>query len=115
MSAAQEQVIADMVADGPSGPDRIVKRLKRDATGQRNAMRPTKAQIATFKHNKTRVPKGTPTSPPQHSGQAPASPGTPVSPLDRICTLYNYAASIKLPPVVSDMNRDEMCDCIESR
>ena len=112
LTAAQEAVLADMVEDGQAGPENIVKRFKRDAVGKRNANRPSKAQVGSFKHNRKRSPKGSPAaSPLRHSGQAPASPGTPVSPLDRVCTLYNYAASIKLPPVVSDMNREEMCDC----
>ena len=108
LNASQEKVLKDMVEDGHAGPQNIDKRFKRDASGQRKANRPTQAQIASFKHNMKRPPKNAPPTPPG-SGQAPTSPGSPVAELDTVCSLYNFAASIKLPHLVSDMNREAMC------
>ena len=97
-----------MVEDSHAGPENIDKRFQRDSVGKRKANRPTKVQIKAFKHNMKRAPKNAPPTPPG-SGQAPASPGSPVADIDTVCTLYNFAASIKLPHLVSEMNREAMC------
>ena len=108
LTAAQEKVVKDMVEDGNAGPQNIAKRLKRESIGKRKANRPTKAQITAFKHNMKRPHKKAPPTPPG-SGQAPAGPDSPVTELDTVCSLYNFAATIKLPHLVSDMNREAMC------
>lgn len=118
LSVAQEKVAADMVEDSQAGPKKIMKRLNRDAKAKGSARHPDdstrrmgvpqRSQVRSFLKNRQRPLEGTPMQTQQHAGQAPRSPGSPRTEITRVCDLYNWAATIKLPPLISDMNRDEM-------
>lgn len=115
----QEKVIADMVEDCHAGPMPIMKRLNRDAQMSgakrmaddltRREGVPSNQQVRNFLHNRKRpVQAQQQVHAPEHSGQSPVAPGTPVQPIGRVCDLYNFGSSIKLPPLVSQMNREEL-------
>ena len=109
--------MSDMVEYSKAKPKDVIKRLNADAKAGgagRQAFDATmrqgvadKSQVKNRMKNRNR-PKKPPQSPVSPGGQAPLSPGSPQEMLERVCDLYNWAASIKLPDEISEMNRDEM-------